>query len=296
MCRLCIQHAGRDEAWYLNFENYLFKKIFPTPEEQEEAKQAMIATFAETEWRYSEKEYVRNPQFLQARASSGFGAQVVTLEETLKILEIAEEATRRDDSMLVVGHCPCKLVYRGARDYVCIGFGFPVTMSMEVAYGRLPREGLTEFGGAEWRQLRKELRKEAKVPLKLAEAEKLLLEWERKGLWHLIMGRGRLPLIEAICNCERPYCVYWRWRDVYGIPDYCLKGHYVARIRSEECTSCGECMQQCQFGAVRTSVWDRSTAVDPTKCFGCGLCRIVCDSGAIEMIPRESIPVARNLW
>lgn len=295
MCKLCAEH-GRGELWYLNYENYLFHKIFPTPEEQEEAKRKMVATFADTEWRYTEKEYIRNIQYLEARASSGFGAQVVTKEEVLRILELAEEAARREDTMVVLGHCPCTLVYRGTRDYVCIGFGMPVAMSMEIAYGRLPREGLTEFGGAHWRELRRELRKGAKVPLTLADAKELLEEWERKGLWHLVMGRGRLPLIEAICNCERPYCTYWRNREISGVKEYCLKGHFIARIIPEKCNNCEYCVRMCQFGAVHTSRWAKQTYIDPTKCFGCGLCRVGCRPGAIELVPRSQVPVARNLW
>ncbi|MBI2305574.1 MAG: 4Fe-4S binding protein [Chloroflexi bacterium] len=295
MCHLCTEH-GRNEKWYLNFENFLFDKIFATPEAQETAKEKMIATFAETEWRYTDTQYVRNPDYLNARAHSGFGAQIATYEEAMQILELANEATRREDSMMVVGHCPCTLVYRGTRDYVCIGFGMPVSMSMKIGYGRLPKEGLTEFGGAEWRELRRQLRRDAKVPLKLEEARTLLKEWERKGLWHLVMGRGRLPLIEAICNCERPYCTYWRYRDVYGIKDYCLKSHYLARIDPEHCTNCGACVEQCQFGAVHTSLIADLTSIDPTKCFGCGICRAVCRRDAISMVSRESVPAARNLW
>ena len=295
MCQWCTDH-GRGEVWYENFENYLFNKILPTPEEQEEAKRKMVATFSETEWRYSEPEYIRNIEFLKGRAADGFAAQIIIKEEMIKVLELAEEATKREDSMVVLGHCPCNLVYHGTREYCCIGFGMPVTMSMEIGYGRLPREGLTEFGGAEWRELRSELRKGAKVPLKLDEAKELLEEWERKGRWHLIMGRGRMPLIEAICNCERPYCTYWRNRQVSGVKEYCLKGHFVARIDHQKCTSCGACMEQCQFGSIHTSVWENITYIDPTECFGCGICRAVCKRDAIGIVPREQIPIARNLW
>jgi NAD-dependent dihydropyrimidine dehydrogenase PreA subunit len=295
MCHWCTEH-GRGQIWYDKFENYLFKKIFPSPREQEEAKQKMVATFTDTEWRYSEPEYIRNVKFLKERVSHGFAAQIITKEEMIKVLQLAEEATKREDSMVVVGHCPCNLVYRGTREYCCIGFGMPVSMSMEIGYGRLPREGLTEFGGAEWRELRNELRKGAKVPLHLDEAKGLIEEWEKRGRWHLIVGRGRMPLIEAICNCERPYCTYWRNRQVSGVKEYCLKGHFVARINPDKCTACGACTEQCQFGAIHTSVWEDITNIDVTMCFGCGICRQACKHDAIEMVPRERIPIARNLW
>ncbi|MEW6274636.1 MAG: 4Fe-4S binding protein [Bacillota bacterium] len=296
MCDLCIKHAKRDERWYYNYENYLFQKIFPEPEQQEIAKQSLISTFAETEWRYSEEQYVRNPDFLRERANSGLGGQIITKEEMLKVLALAAKAAEAEDTLVVVGHCPCRLVYDGTRDYVCIGFGMPVAMSMEIAYGRLPKVGLTEFGGAHWSELRRELRKGAKVPLTLEEAKQLTDEWEKKGLWHLIMGRGRLPLIEAICNCERPYCTYWRYRDVYGVKDYCLKGHYVAVVDTTKCTGCGACMTKCQFGATSFSQLSKIANIDPKKCFGCGLCRVVCKHDAISMVDRELVPAAKGLW
>ena len=156
MCHWCNRHGDRDRRWYEKMENYLFTKVFETPEAQQKVKEQMIKTFSDTEWRYSDKEFIRNQDFLQSRANSGFGSQIITKEEMLRILKIADEATKREDSMMVVGHCPCRLVYEGTRDYVCIGFGMPVTMSMAIAYGRLPNEGLTEYGGAEWKALRKD--------------------------------------------------------------------------------------------------------------------------------------------
>lgn len=296
MCDLCTKHSKRDERWYFNYENYLFEKIYPDPEDQQRVKESLKHTFAETEWRYSDEQFVRNPDFLRGRASSGLGGQIVTKEETIKVLELAEKASEAEDSMLVLGHCPCRLVYDGTRDYVCIGFGLPVTMSMEIAYGRLPKVGLTEFGGADWSELRKEVRKGVKVPLKLDEAKELLDEWEKKGLWHLIMGRGRLPLIEAVCNCERPYCLFWRYRDVHGVKDYCLKGHYVAVIDTTKCESCGSCIRKCQWGAISFSKLSDLANIDPTKCFGCGICRMACKKEAIQLVDRELVPAARGLY
>ncbi|MBI5969303.1 MAG: 4Fe-4S binding protein [Deltaproteobacteria bacterium] len=296
MCHWCNQHGDRDHKWYERVENYLFNKVFPTPEDQERVKQEMVKTFADTEWRYSDAEFIRNHDFLQARASKGFSSQIVIKEEMLRILKIAEEATKREDSIMVAGHCPCRLVYEGTRDYVCIGFGMPVTMSMEIGYGRLPGEGLTEYGGAEWKNLRKELRKGAKVPLKLEEAEELIDEWEKRGLWHIVMSRGRLPLIEAICNCERRYCTYWMNRFRSGVKEYVLKGHYIARVNPLKCTSCGHCFDRCQFGALHYSKTSDNVDIDMYMCFGCGLCYSACPNEAIELISRAKIPAIKNLW
>ena len=296
MCQGCTPQAGRSERWYLNYENYLFNKVFPTLEEQEEAKNKIKASFIETEWRYSQPQYIRNKEFLVNRASMGFGSQIITREEMKRILDIAFKATEHEDSMVVVGHCPCRVVYDGVRDYCCVGFGMPVTMSMELAYGRLPKEGLTEFGGAEWRELRRELRKGAKVPLKREEVDDIIDDWERRGLWHIVMSRGRMPLIEAICNCESRYCAYWRNRVNSGVKEYVIKGHYVARIDPFACTQCGACTQMCDFGAISYSRIAETVDIDVTKCFGCGLCIAVCPPNAISLVAREEIPAARNLW
>jgi ferredoxin len=296
MCHWCHQHGSRDEKWYERFENYLFNRVFPEQADKERVKAAMAATFAATEWRYSDPEFIRNVEFLRERASQGFASQFVTRQEVMRILELADEAVKREDSIMVVGHCPCRLVYEGKRDYVCIGFGMPVTMSMEVGYGRLPKEGLTEFGGAEWRELRRELRKGVKVPLKLEEAKELIIEWEKRGLWHLVVSRGRLPLIEAICNCDRRYCTYFMNRERMGVKEYAYKGHFVAVHRLERCTACGTCLEYCQFGALYYSKNLGQVSIDPSRCMGCGLCANNCPNDAIAMVPREEIPVARDLW
>jgi Pyruvate/2-oxoacid:ferredoxin oxidoreductase delta subunit len=296
MCNWCHEHGDRDQKWYDKFENYIFEKVFPDEAAQEKAKDEIKATFSQTEWRYSDPEFIRNKKFLMDRAEAGFGSQIITKEEMLKVIRLADEATKREDSIMVVGHCPCRLVYEGVRDYVCIGFGIPVTMSMEVGYGRLPKEGLTEFGGAEWVDLRRDLRKGVKVPFRYEEAEEMIDEWEKRGLWHIVMSRGRLPLIEAICNCERRYCTYWMNRFRSGVPEYVLKGHFVARVDPKTCVSCGECWDKCQFGAIHYSATSDNVDIDPTLCMGCGLCANVCPNEAIDMVPRAESPIAKNLW
>ena len=296
MCHWCHDHGDRDHRWYEKIENYMFSKTFPDEAEREKAKEEIRSTFAMTEWRYSDPEFIRNEEFLKERASSGFGSQIITKEEMMKVIRIADEAVQREDSIMVVGHCPCRLVLEGKRDYVCIGFGMPVSLSMEVGYGRLPREGVTEYGGADWSDLRRDLRKGVKVPLKLDEAEELIDEWEARGLWHIVMSRGRLPLIEAICNCEKRYCTYWMNRYRSGVPEYVLKGHFVAVSDPLTCTACGDCYDKCQFGAIHYSKTSDNLDIDPTLCVGCGLCASACQSESIEMAPREDIPLAKNLW
>ena len=81
-----------------------------------------------------------------------------------------------------------------------------------------------------------------------------------------------------------------------GVPEYVLKGHFVARIDPQTCEACGDCWDRCQFGAIHYSATSDNVDIDLTLCMGCGLCAGACPHEAIEMVPREEIPIARNLW
>lgn len=295
MCQWCTIHGTRDAKWYENFDNYILSKCFPTPEEQQRIKEEMKKTFAEAEWRYSDPEFVRNPEYLKRRGQK-LVAQVITKEEMLRVLKLADEATKREDTIMAVGHCPCKMVYTGKRYYCCVGFGVPIAMAQEIGYGRLPKEGLTEFGGADWRELRKELTKGRRVPLKYEEGEELVDGLEEQGLIHLAVMRGRAPLIEAICNCDRRFCTYWRIREVYGEIEYFIKGHYFASLDPEKCNSCARCVERCHFGAIHYSKIEDTVYIEHTRCFGCGLCRTVCRRQAIAMLPRDNVPSLAGVW
>lgn len=64
-----------------------------------------------------------------------------------------------------------------------------------------------------------------------------------------------------------------------------------AIIRTEDCTGCGVCMEQCRFGAVqRASGADDRPAcrVESVGCEGCGVCVAQCPSQAIDFPERIS--------
>jgi len=63
-----------------------------------------------------------------------------------------------------------------------------------------------------------------------------------------------------------------------------------ARILSDRCTACGECLSVCRFEAIELDGADHGRLegtyrVDPIVCEGCGLCAYVCDVGAVELTP-----------
>ena len=292
MCTFCHEH-GRGDKWYYNLENFLFKKVFPTPEEQEIVKKRRIEEMAEIEWRERHPNVVKDTKY-QLDRSKTYRAQVLTLDEVFKVLSVAEEAVKREDSFIMAGRCACALQSKAKFEYRCIFFGAPILWSASVGYGRYPQTGLTEFGGADWRELKREVRKGLKAPLKIEEAKELFIEWDKKGLVHDVVCRGLFPLIDGFCNCERPICGRMRNRETHQAIDQLRKGHFVARVNPEKCTSCGTCMDRCQFGAIYVSKWSEATSIESLKCFGCGLCATGCPNDAIQMVERDHVPIVVN--
>jgi MinD superfamily P-loop ATPase len=59
-----------------------------------------------------------------------------------------------------------------------------------------------------------------------------------------------------------------------------------ARIRKDDCTGCGECLDLCRFDAVKTSGRDGRLVIDPVACEGCGVCVRNCPEQAIDFPER----------
>jgi len=63
-----------------------------------------------------------------------------------------------------------------------------------------------------------------------------------------------------------------------------------ARVRSADCTGCGQCVDVCRFDALGLSGpangdAERTAQVDPIGCEGCGVCAHVCPVDAIDFKP-----------
>lgn len=55
-----------------------------------------------------------------------------------------------------------------------------------------------------------------------------------------------------------------------------------AIIRQDDCISCGQCLEQCRFGAVVFDGKTGSFTIDPISCEGCGVCVRFCPVEAID--------------
>lgn len=127
------------------------------------------------------------------------------------------------------------------------------------------------------------------------EAIELVEKWDRQGYVHSIWTIGT-PFIAYMCQCEYPTCVGLRHRQQYDMDFAFLKSEHVAKIDIDRCTGCRRCISRCQFGAITWSPDFHHPVIDMRKCFGCGICREPCETDAITLVPRESLPLLRNVW
>jgi len=72
-----------------------------------------------------------------------------------------------------------------------------------------------------------------------------------------------------------------------------FSGGSLAKIRQEQCTSCGTCMEVCRFDAVVEDEQSqkRQFSIDPVACEGCGVCAYFCPECAIDFSP-----VVNGVW
>ncbi len=57
----------------------------------------------------------------------------------------------------------------------------------------------------------------------------------------------------------------------------------VAQKDDDKCTDCGECFENCRYGA-----FDPDFTLHPEKCEGCAVCALVCPVDAIQMVERNA--------
>lgn len=63
-----------------------------------------------------------------------------------------------------------------------------------------------------------------------------------------------------------------------------VTSYYEAKLDSEECTSCGLCVDRCQMDAIEEG--DDAYGIVDGRCIGCGLCVAECPTDAISMVAK----------
>jgi Na+-translocating ferredoxin:NAD+ oxidoreductase RNF subunit RnfB len=134
------------------------------------------------------------------------------------------------------------------------------------------------------------------------EAIAILERNEEDGLVHQWINHAKIEAAHpyALCSCCRCCCVIWHAADIRRVPNDAIyaKSRYEARVDAELCEGCKDCVERCQFDAIKTrrvkGTKRVNAVVNPDKCWGCGVCALACRTGALRMHlvrPPEHIPL-----
>ncbi len=88
-----------------------------------------------------------------------------------------------------------------------------------------------------------------------------------------------------ICSCCFCCCHSLSAALRFGYSDHVFSSKYIATQDSDKCSSCGTCVDRCQFKA--RELLDDELIYNEEKCFGCGVCVDTCPEDAIEMVERS---------
>jgi ferredoxin len=119
----------------------------------------------------------------------------------------------------------------------------------------------------------------------VGEALKIVEEAHEAGLVPMAYIRTDTPKPEGvnfICNCCSCCCGTFGVSLNLGKNIHLLKSIATTTTDDPRCTSCGICVDRCNFGARK--VVEGKLKYDKDLCFGCGLCVSVCPSKAIFLI------------
>ncbi len=284
MCEFCLKH-GEGEKWYLQAKNYSedllsdvrraqFLRSFSDPRLLEQEIRKMKAGFD----RLSNAPWLIRSLFSRMTTRKmkriHFG-QVVPIEDVERIFEFTNSIVRVA--------CICRKSSLGKEMRYCYGLSLqPNGGKLLEIFQALEKDYAEGVNDQRYEMLTKE------------EALSLFRSYELEGLCHTVWT-FHTPFIGAICNCDRVDCAAMRSTITQAVP-VMFRAEYIARVDSDLCNGCRQCMRQCQFGALTYSASNEKVAVDHNWCYGCGICRSACKTGAIHLHDRTSSPVAANLW
>lgn len=252
-----------EEQWR-NFENVFIRKIVGLSSIGLGYKLKMPIIGKIVRWNVERMIHGQFPYNNPIRADGHFG-QVIPLEDAQLILsELAAEP-------IIQNYCMCRMMQRGVKDVCCINFGV-----LSEVIEKLPRF----------------IPENTKVRMDRDKAVAAIEEQNRKGRVAMVTFQP-IPYINAICSCEQPQCGMIRLRQDFNLKVQ-YKAEYVIDLNIDQCQGCKKCVVMCQYNALWYSPTLKRVLVDQKKCFGCGVCRHVCEHDALNLIPREEIPVLKG--
>ena len=102
-------------------------------------------------------------------------------------------------------------------------------------------------------------------------------------------------VVACDCDVDAPNLGLWLGVTTYDSVE-AISTSERAKINSEKCIGCGECFDNCAFGAVEKI--NSRYAINPLLCEGCGVCQLVCPTKAIDLAPvmNGEIRIKKTKW
>lgn len=134
------------------------------------------------------------------------------------------------------------------------------------------------------------------TPLTKEGAYATLKRADEAGLVHCVSNNQRGDYY--ICNCCTCACGILRGMSELGIANVVASSAFVNTVNEDICTTCGLCVEVCQFNALSV---DDVAHVNRTKCVGCGVCVNSCQDQALILVRRpeeeiKPVPVSMSDW
>jgi len=282
MCQFCHEH-GEGKKWYLQAKNYSDDLLSDTRRRKFIEGMATSGSEELDKAVRGMEKLERLPGLIRGLAARLFTrhmkkihfGQVVPIEEVEQIFGFVNSITRVA--------CICRKSTLGKEKRYCYGISLGPNGG---EFGRIVAKADKSFAGGPDLRANERLSRE--------EALEAFRQHEKEGLCHTVWT-FYTPFIAGICNCDRSDCLAMRSTVTSSVP-VMFRGEWIARIDTDKCTGCRQCMRVCQFGALAYSAGTRKAVVDLRKCYGCGVCRAVCVPGAVRLEDRRSDPVASRLW
>ncbi len=117
------------------------------------------------------------------------------------------------------------------------------------------------------------------------EAMEILKQTEEAGLVHAAINRQE---IDFLCNCCSCHCMILKTALAQPKPGLSLNSGFKPQHNSENCTSCGTCIDRCPTEALVMGDED-VPELNLDRCIGCGVCATGCDFEAISLVARADI-------
>lgn len=203
-----------------------------------------------------EKDYVGKMKAITLPVNVSFSGKqkILDMRELKEILKEAE--------VIAQGECECRRRFGNCIDPMdgCLGIGDEAI---------------------EWLEEKKAKR------ITVEEALEAMKRTHDAGLVHMAYIFEGKEGVQWICSCCSCCCHSLSAAIRFGYSDHVFSSKYIATQDSEKCSSCGTCIDRCQFHA-RKLVNDELVFLEE-KCFGCGVCVDTCPEDAIAMAEREQV-------